>query len=71
MAHQLGDKVTVYFDPLTEQDREGIATLVKEVQANIGRHNGRILKRWKVKFRGETHPYERNVLDTEVIEEVA
>ena len=59
-----GDKVKVYYDPLTEQEFEGDAKLVEEVERWENSWEGRTLTRWKIKFRGETKTYVRNILET-------
>lgn len=45
-----GERVEVYYDPLTEQELEGKAQLVEEMAGSIGTWEGRNLALWKVKF---------------------
>ena len=47
-----GDQVTIYQDPLTEQNTEGEAILRKFLRRESGTHNERIIERWNVEFVG-------------------
>lgn len=57
-----GDRVRVYFDPLTEREFEDEVRLVERV-GEVGFWEGRVVARWKVKFIGESKIYERNILE--------
>jgi hypothetical protein len=52
-----GDKVRVYQKPLTNEDEEGIATLVKFDSVSEGYGT----ERWLVRFEGEESTYPRDV----------
>jgi hypothetical protein len=58
----VGSKVRIYFDPLTEEDYEGHATLLKR-EAEVGVWEGRVAARWVVRFRGESQKLLRTVLE--------
>lgn len=55
-----GDKVMIYQKPLTEEDEEGMATLVERTDKGAGEWNGRDVERWLVSFDGDE--YERQIL---------
>ncbi len=57
----VGDKVTIYEDPLTETKPEGEAT-IKKLLSHQGTFNDRTVWRCKVKFEGESQHYERKIL---------
>lgn len=48
-----GDTVTVYKDPMSRHIEEGQAKLVEILEADGGRHNGMLIQRWNVVFKGE------------------
>ena len=48
-----GDKVMIYSKPLTREEPEGEAILVKQLEGYDGNQP---LRRWKVKFTGEGEP---------------
>lgn len=45
-----GERVEVYYDPLTENELEGKAQLLEELAESVGTWNGRNLTEWRVKF---------------------
>jgi len=57
-----GQKVTIYEDPVTQQNPEGEAVLVEKVDTdNSGVWETGVLEWWKVWFPGEDTLYERKV----------
>ena len=58
-----GDKITIYQDPITEQDFEGIAFLITPLSFNEGCFDGRKLERWLVKFASDLYVCERTILN--------
>lgn len=59
-----GDRVRVYYRPLTEQDFEGEATLVEYV-TEVGVFGSREVHMWRVRFAGEIESYYRQILEPE------
>jgi len=57
----VGDKVRVYFDPLTEREYEGEARLKRFVLSD-GEYNGRVIEWWYVRFPGEKSDFFRKIL---------
>lgn len=55
-----GDKIKIYQKPITQEDFEGEAILVKCLNPNMGKYSGKILQRWDVKFPDGI--YERGIL---------
>ena len=64
------DVISIYQAPLTEEDYEGEAVLIKKVAAN-GFFNGRELETWEVLFIGDEAPVMRRILRPEKRPEVA
>lgn len=52
MALQAGQKHTIYQQPLTEEDAEGEATLLRK-HCDDGFWDGRRVERWWVEFPGD------------------
>jgi hypothetical protein len=57
-----GDKVRVYYDPLTQEEFEGDAKL-KKFEMHVGVYEGQNLSRWRVRFSGDTKDVTRNILE--------
>lgn len=58
---QPGFRLRVYVDPISEEEVEGVARLVKKVK-NAGTYDGRRLELWEVKFNGESRTCHRKIL---------
>ena len=56
-----GDVVTIYQDPLSEEKREGDASLVR-FDGAIGEYHGREIECWVVQFIGSDEKCERQIL---------
>jgi len=57
-----GDRVTIYRDPLTRQEPEGEATLIRLVDHCRGFHEGDRLESWRVQLDGGRRCVERVIL---------
>ena len=53
---QVGERVTVYEDPVTENKPEGVATLLKRAGDELG-----VWERWVVRFDADGPDVERSV----------
>jgi hypothetical protein len=60
-----GTVVTIYTDPITEKNIEGIARLKRKIES-CGWWEGRRIERWVVVFNGEDMEVERNILSITV-----
>lgn len=60
-------EVIIYLDPLTREEPEGPAILIKKIEGDYGVYEGHPVGRWQVRFTdGESRLYYRTVLDTSV-----
>ena len=71
MAEEIkkGNVVSIFQDPITEEDFEGDALLIECLNEDCGKVNGRILQRWKVRF-ANAHPpntYEDEVFERKIL----
>ena len=58
-----GDIINIYQKPVTEEDLEGKAKLIKLIHATpLDTFNRRSIEDWEVRFEGETETYRRTVL---------
>ena len=57
-----GDIVKIYIHPLSEEDYEGTAKLIKKIKG-IDLYNGRELERWEVEFESDGFICERLILE--------
>lgn len=62
--YKRGDRVKVFYHPLTERDFEGEAVLVEYV-TEVGVYEGRGVHMWRVRFEGETESYYRQIVEPE------
>jgi len=71
MAEEIkkGNVVSIFQDPITEEDFEGDALLIECLNEDCGRWLGRTVQRWKVRFVNagapntyEDETFERNIL---------
>lgn len=54
---QVGDRITIYQKPVTQEDKEGRATLIRP----LGKPSQDNLQLWEVQFVGEDEIYQRLV----------
>lgn len=55
------DIVEIYQDPLSQEDSEGPARLLKCLDSNVGMVDGRQMQRWEVVFINDGYVCERIV----------
>jgi hypothetical protein len=56
-----GMQVQIFQKPRTEEDPEGIATLVQLLEVEEDTVDGDSVERWQVRFPGETRTYPRMI----------
>jgi hypothetical protein len=58
---QRGMQVQIFQKPLTAEDPEGIATLVKLLEVEETTADGYSIERWQVRFPGDRRTYTRRI----------
>jgi len=59
---KIGQIVTIYEKPVTEQEPEGDAEIREVIDLDCGNYNGRDMIRCNVRFDGENELYSRFIL---------
>ena len=57
-----GQVIQVFHDPITQENVEGDARLVACLDQDFGQVEQGTLQRWRVRFVGERHSFERTIL---------